>query len=232
MLVFHRSVTFVWLTNQWKSICDVISFSIWKDYQRHLSIIFISSAAIPNGRESHYFSSWMPSILNLVQKGPTEFFHIIIIMNGVNLSMVTDYHLNYRQNPTMMGTCYGGNVLGNLTDHCVIVMLSCWTFCIAANYITKCCGNHHQKLDVSWENSPLPLFAEIVSEMLLNLHKRHQQHHQHHHHLLREQFLPILFLRCLSIFINGIITIIIIFVNNFCKDFAGFLMFVDSQQVI
>ena len=117
-------------------------------------------------------------------------------------------------------------------DHVMVGM--CWVtlliilslsriFCIAANYITKCCGNHHQKLEVSWENSPLPLFAEIVSEMLLNLHKRHQQYHQYHHLLLREQFLPILFLRCLSIFINGIITIIIIFVNNFCKDFAGFL---------
>ena len=146
--------------------CDLSS--IWRGYQRHLSIIFASSArssiAIPIGRESHYFSSWMPSTLNLVPKGPTDLCYIIIIMNGVNLSL-TDYHLDYWQNPIMMmGSCHGGNVLGSLIDHCVIVMLSCWTFCIAAaNYISKCCGNHHQKLEVSWENSPLPLFAEIVS---------------------------------------------------------------------
>ena len=66
----------------------------------------------------------MPSTLNLIPKGPTDLGFFIIIMNGVNLSL-TDYHLDYKQNPTMMGTCHGGNVLGNLIDHCVIVMLSC-----------------------------------------------------------------------------------------------------------
>ena len=62
----------------------------------------------------------MPSTLNLIPKGPTDLCYIIIIMNGVNLSL-TDYHLDYRQNPTTMGSCHGGNVLGNLIGHSVIV---------------------------------------------------------------------------------------------------------------
>ena len=61
----------------------------------------------------------MPSTLNLIPKGPTDLCYIIIIMNGLNLSL-TDYHLDNKQNPTMMGLCHGGNVLGSISDHSVI----------------------------------------------------------------------------------------------------------------
>ena len=76
----------------------------------------------------------MPSTLNLIQKGRTDLGNIIIIMNDVNLSL-TDYHLNYRQSPTMMGSCHGGNVLGNLIDYSVIV-----------KNVLYCCKLYHQVL--------------------------------------------------------------------------------------
>ena len=50
---------------------------------------------------------------------PTPFLHkllliiIIIIINGGILSLTDSHHHHHGQNPTMVGICHGGNVLGN-----------------------------------------------------------------------------------------------------------------------
>ena len=38
---------------------------------------------------------------------------IIIIINGGILSLTDSHHHHHGQNPTMVGICHGGNVLGN-----------------------------------------------------------------------------------------------------------------------
>ena len=41
---------------------------------------------------------------------------IIIIINGGILSLTDSHHHHHGQNPTMVGICHGGNVLGNHDD--------------------------------------------------------------------------------------------------------------------
>ena len=54
---------------------------------------------------------------------PTPFIHellliiIIIIINGGILSLTDSHHHHHDQNPTMVGICHGGNVLGNHDDY-------------------------------------------------------------------------------------------------------------------
>ena len=54
---------------------------------------------------------------------PTPFIHellliiIIIIINGGILSLTDSHHHHHGQNPTMVGICHGGNVLGNQNKH-------------------------------------------------------------------------------------------------------------------
>ena len=54
---------------------------------------------------------------------PTPFIYkllliIIIIINGGILSLTDSHHHHHGQNPTMVGICHGGNVLGNHDDAC------------------------------------------------------------------------------------------------------------------
>ena len=46
---------------------------------------------------------------------PTPFIHklLLIIINGGILSLTDSHHHHHGQNPTMVGICHGGNVLGN-----------------------------------------------------------------------------------------------------------------------
>ena len=48
---------------------------------------------------------------------PTPFIQelqlLIIIINGGILSLTDSHHHHHGQNPTMVGICHGGNVLGN-----------------------------------------------------------------------------------------------------------------------
>ena len=53
---------------------------------------------------------------------PTPFIHellliiIIIIINGGILSLTDSHHHHHGQNPTMVGICHGGNVLGRVAQ--------------------------------------------------------------------------------------------------------------------
>ena len=45
------------------------------------------------------------------------FIIIIFIINGGILSLTDSHHHHHGQNPTMVGICHGGNVLGNHDHH-------------------------------------------------------------------------------------------------------------------
>ena len=51
---------------------------------------------------------------------------IIIIINGGILSLTDSHHHHHGQNPTMVGICHGGNVLGNRCHHDFIIFFN-WT---------------------------------------------------------------------------------------------------------
>ena len=60
----------------------------------------------------------------LLAYAPAPFIHkllliiIIIIINGGILSLTDSHHHHHGQNPTMVGICHGGNVLGNPDHQC------------------------------------------------------------------------------------------------------------------
>jgi hypothetical protein len=48
------------------------------------------------------------------------FIIIIFIIHGGILSLTDSHHHHHGQNPTMVGICHGGNVLGN-HDYCIVL---------------------------------------------------------------------------------------------------------------
>ena len=50
---------------------------------------------------------------------------IIIIINGGILSLTDSHHYHHGQNPTMVGICHGGNMLGNRHYDVMMIMVMC-----------------------------------------------------------------------------------------------------------